>query len=85
MWANVPAMFQRDFASAAGHEIGHGLYREHAPDGGTGDSAPSEHDASASTGNICLMSYAQPVVTTAPNQGDFCGVCLLALRGGRIA
>ncbi len=88
VWANIPAMFQYDFTSVAGHELGHNLYREHAPDNATETTANSykvakkeEHDGVSGTGNFCLMSYATPPAFTTPNQADFCSMCLLTLRG----
>jgi len=61
-----------DYTSNTCHEMGHTLYREHAPGGGAGSPRPQEHDASGH--NICLMSYSQC-------EGQFCAKCLFALRG----
>lgn len=54
------------------HELGHALYRDHAPGGGTGGAVAAEHDPVAHT--FCVMSYQRC-------EGQFCGRCLLAFRG----
>ncbi len=62
------------------HEFGHCLFREHAPAPASSsvvaDGAnANEHDSVADA--ICVMSYED-------SPGDFCGKCLLALRGWKI-
>ncbi len=60
------------------HELGHCLYREHAPGHNpgrqdAGGAEPREHDLN----NVCVMSYKY-------SDGFFCAHCLLALSGWNI-
>jgi len=67
-----------DYTSNVCHELGHCLYREHAP----GDPPPGSSAAGGIktalhdtlTDCICVMSYARC-------EGQFCAKCLYALRG----
>jgi hypothetical protein len=61
-----------DYTSNTCHEMGHTLYRDHAPGGGAGGPQPAEHDRTEH--NICVMSYSRC-------EGQFCAKCLLAFRG----
>jgi hypothetical protein len=67
------------FTSNVAHEIGHGIYRLHGPgqdpDNGAGGGANvNRHDSMTGNKSLCVMSYQT-------NEGQFCGRCLLAMRG----
>jgi len=66
-----------DFTSNACHELGHCLYRDHAPghnpgQGEAGGATPADHDPPETA--RCVMSYQN-------STGQFCSKCLFALRG----
>ena len=72
-----------DYTSNSAHEMGHCLFRPHAPgrnpgrnQGGVGNAAQyTWHDGLADC--ICVMSYKAC-------EGQFCGKCLLTYRGWKI-
>lgn len=70
----------RDFTQVAAHELGHDLFRQHAPGHDPdmpepGGDVPAEHDPpSEEGGDDCVMSYKNGI-------DAFCSRCLLAFRG----
>lgn len=52
------------------HEMAHALFLQHAP------KAPGEEKHLHDPDDVCVMNYDVP-----PNDGDFCGQCVAALRG----
>jgi hypothetical protein len=66
------AGFPYGFSSNVCHEMGHIMYREHAPGGGAGGADAARHDARP--GSICVMSYQTC-------EGQFCARCLFGFRG----
>jgi hypothetical protein len=69
------------FTGHATHELGHCLFRSHAPGHSSPHFAeppapqPAKHDPLAQT--ICVMNYKA-------SEGEYCGLCSLALRGWKI-
>lgn len=64
-----------EFPETVAHEVGHLLFREHAPGGDAGGAKEAEHDpVPPASANYCIMSYGSP-------RPCFCSKCLLALRG----
>lgn len=64
-------VFPRADETTAAHELGHCLFLAHAPGGNVGNADPYGHDAAMAN---CLMGYHDTAT-------DFCGFCLLRLRG----
>ncbi len=90
-----PTTMAYDYTSNVSHELGHCLFREHAPgvdlrdpgpppvySGEGGGANPSEHDK--------IDSKAEPltgpicVMSYKHSGGEFCSKCLLALRGWKV-
>ncbi|MBI2900918.1 MAG: hypothetical protein HYY17_12095 [Planctomycetes bacterium] len=76
-----PAGYFWDLTGCAVHEIGHCLFREHAPGSdpprkGAAGARTEEHDplSKKGGGNVCVMAYKH-------SPGFFCSRCTLALRG----
>jgi hypothetical protein len=70
-----------DTTSNAGHELGHELFRVHAPGANPGRSPaegsdPAQHDHPWSESR-CSMAYLK-------GRGQYCGKCLLAIRGWKL-
>lgn len=68
-----------DFTSNSAHELGHVVYRLHAPGndpnrGAGGGNDPDAHDDITNNESICVMSYKTC-------EGQFCAKCLFAFRG----
>lgn len=62
-----------DFTCNCCHEMGHMLFRQHAPGNPAASRiVPARHDPHAD--NVCVMSYQDC-------EGQFCAKCLFALRG----
>ncbi len=68
-------VFPRADETTAAHELGHCLFLAHAPGGNVGNADPHGHDAAMAN---CLMGYHATAT-------DFCGFCLLRLRGWKRA
>lgn len=64
-------VFPRADETTAAHELGHCLFLAHAPGGKVSNPDPFAHDAAMPN---CLMGYHDKAT-------DFCGFCLLRLRG----
>ncbi len=68
------------FSGNVTHEMGHCLFRQHAPGkdpdklSGGGGAAAAHHDSMTSNASLCVMSYQT-------NEGQFCARCLFAMRG----
>lgn len=69
--ANWPS-FNECSAALALHEFSHSMLMFHAPT--VGNAKPERHDP----GDTCVMSYSV-------NDGDYCGKCVLSMRGADIS